>query len=167
MASACPIPESGPFNGLHQKPGADGTYSVGTAGGNVSTRPLFYPEFRGARAARAIEPVQDVEVGGKKGVAPLKRSHCCFFGIAKPDLHGARIANDGLKVVDYGRGSEVIEPAAKIPALSPAHGNPGNATSSDWRARGHGIGLNMPASVWALGFEPLFAASPLAEALWP
>jgi hypothetical protein len=48
-----------------------------------------------ALAALAIELVQDVEPDGKKGVAPLKRSRCCFFGIAKPGRHRARIAKDG------------------------------------------------------------------------
>jgi hypothetical protein len=65
-----------------------------TACGNVSTRPVL-AEFAGVAAARAIEPVNDVEVGGKKSVAPLKRPHRCFFGIVKPSPHAARIAKHG------------------------------------------------------------------------
>jgi hypothetical protein len=83
-------PVSEPVSGMHEKPGANGPDSGSTVGGNVATRPLFLPEFRGAPAARAIEPVQDVEVGGKKGVAPSKRSHSCFFGIVSLGPHGGQ-----------------------------------------------------------------------------
>src|SRR6266850_4869451 len=41
-------------------------------------------------AARAIEPVQDVDVRVKKSVAPSKRSHRCFFGIVSSDPHGGQ-----------------------------------------------------------------------------
>ena len=75
---------------MHEKRGANDPDSGSTVGGNVATRPLFLPEFRGAPAARAIEPVQDVEVGGKKGVAPSKRSHSCFFGIVSLGPHGGQ-----------------------------------------------------------------------------
>jgi hypothetical protein len=83
-------PASGPTGGMHEKPGAKAHDSGSTVRGNVATRPLFLPTFRGAPAARAIEPVQDVEVGSKKGVAPSKRSHGCFFGIVSPGPHGGQ-----------------------------------------------------------------------------
>src|SRR6266850_4371959 len=41
-------------------------------------------------AARAIEPVQDVDVRVKKSVAPSKRAHRCFFGIVRSDPHGGQ-----------------------------------------------------------------------------
>jgi hypothetical protein len=44
----------------------------------------------GCPAARAIEPVQDVDVRVKKSVAPSKRSHRCFFGIVRSDPHGGQ-----------------------------------------------------------------------------
>src|SRR6266478_10086655 len=44
----------------------------------------------GCPAARAIEPVQDVDVRVKKSVAPSKRSHRCFFGIVGSDPHGGQ-----------------------------------------------------------------------------
>jgi hypothetical protein len=48
----------------------------------------------GALAAWAIELVQDVEPGGKEGLAPLTRSHC-FLGIVRPGPHGGRIVQYG------------------------------------------------------------------------
>ena len=51
------------------------------------------PEF-GALPAWAIELVQDVEPGGKKGLPPLTRSHC-FLGIVRPGPHGDRIVQYG------------------------------------------------------------------------
>src|SRR5882757_102027 len=44
----------------------------------------------GCPAARAIEPVQDVDVRVKKSVAPSKRSLRCFFGIVRSDPHGGQ-----------------------------------------------------------------------------
>jgi hypothetical protein len=42
-----------------------------TARRKISTRPVFQPQFRGAAAVvRAIDPVQGVEIGAKKGAAP-------------------------------------------------------------------------------------------------
>ena len=52
----------------------------------------------GQPAARAIEPVQDVEPGGKKGVAASKRSHRCFLGMVRSDPHGGQNSPLWLKI---------------------------------------------------------------------
>jgi hypothetical protein len=44
----------------------------------------------GQPAARAIEPVQDVDVRVKKSVAPSKRSLRYLFGIVRSDPHGGQ-----------------------------------------------------------------------------
>ncbi len=54
----------------------------------------FWPEFRGAPPARAIELAQEVEPNMEKRVAP-KRSRCCIFGMVWQSPHGPRIAQDG------------------------------------------------------------------------
>jgi len=45
------------------------------------------PESRGAPAHRVIDLVQQLEPGGKQGVAPLKRSRRWFFGMITPCAH--------------------------------------------------------------------------------
>jgi hypothetical protein len=56
---------------------------------------LFSPQFCGAPTHRIVDPVQQIEPGGKQGVAPHKRSHRCFFSMVSPSPHAARIAQDG------------------------------------------------------------------------
>src|ERR1700704_4741199 len=41
--------------------------------------------------------VQGVEPCGKKGVAPLKRSRRCWFGIVRPDPHGSQNSQTWLR----------------------------------------------------------------------
>ena len=57
-------------------------------GGKVSARPLLLQQCRGAPVAAVIEPVQDLEIGGKQGVAPSKRSDRGFLRIVRSDPHG-------------------------------------------------------------------------------
>jgi hypothetical protein len=58
---------------------------------------LFLAEFCNTPMAGAIQLVQGVEPCGKKGVAPLKRSRRCWFGIVGPDPHGSQNSQTWLR----------------------------------------------------------------------
>jgi len=69
----------------------------------------------GKPAARAIEPVQDVDVRVKKSVAPSKRSHRCFFGIVSSDPHGGQ--NSPLWLIiscERGSGGRTFKPPSLL-----------------------------------------------------
>jgi hypothetical protein len=89
IGGAAAIPESGPLGGVHQSPELRAPIR-NTADGAVSAELLFLAEFCNTPMAAAIQLVQGVEPCGKKGVAPLKRSRRCWFGIVRPDPHGSQ-----------------------------------------------------------------------------
>jgi hypothetical protein len=72
------------------KPGAEVPGSRAPDQRDVPTGPLFLPQFCGPPTHRIIEPVQQVEPGGKQGVAPKMRSHRCFFSVFSPSPHGRK-----------------------------------------------------------------------------
>jgi hypothetical protein len=82
-------PNSGPLRGA-AKPGVEIPYSRAADHRDLSTGVLLSPEFCGAPPHRVIELVQQVEPGGKKRVAPLKRSCRCSFSMARPGPHGGQ-----------------------------------------------------------------------------
>jgi hypothetical protein len=62
----------------------------------LSTRPLRLREFRGTSARWVVMSIQGIKPGGKKRLAPAKRSLC---SIGRLSPHAGRIAHDGLKLV--------------------------------------------------------------------
>jgi hypothetical protein len=89
IGGAAPIPESGPLGGVHQSPELRAPVRD-AADGVVSAELPFLAELCSAPVAGAIQLVQGVEPCGKQGVAPLKRSRRCWFGIVRPDPHGGQ-----------------------------------------------------------------------------
>ena len=89
IGGAAPVPESGPLGGVHQGPELRAPVRD-AADGVVSAELPFLAEFCSAPVAGAIQLVQGVEPCGKQGVAPLKRSRRCWFGIVRPDPHGGQ-----------------------------------------------------------------------------
>jgi hypothetical protein len=72
----------------------------------------------GCPAARAIEPVQDVDVRVKKSVPPSKRSHHCFFGIVRSDPHGGQ--NSPLWLTSSCKRGREARPSNHHPSCGPA-----------------------------------------------
>jgi hypothetical protein len=89
IGGAAPVPESGPHVGVHQGPELRAPVRD-AADGVVSAELPFLAELCRAPVAGAIQLVQGVEPCGKQGVAPLKRSRRCWFGIVRPDPHGGQ-----------------------------------------------------------------------------
>jgi hypothetical protein len=89
IGGAAAISESGPLGGVHQSPELRAPIRD-TADGTVSAELPFLAELCSAPVAGAIQLVQGVEPCGKQGVAPLKRSRRCWFGIVRPDPHGGQ-----------------------------------------------------------------------------
>ena len=96
IGGAAPIPESRPLGGVHQSPELRAPIR-NTADGAVLAELLFPAEFCNTPMAGAVQLVQGVEPCGKKGVAPLKRSRRCWFGIVRPDPHGSQNSQTWLR----------------------------------------------------------------------
>lgn len=96
IGGAAAIPESGPPGGVHQSPELRALIR-NTADGAVLAELLFPAEFCNTPMAGAVQQVQGIEPCGKKGVAPLKRSHRCWFGVVRPDPHGSQNSQTWLR----------------------------------------------------------------------
>jgi hypothetical protein len=111
IGGAAPVPESGPLRGVHQSPELRPPIRD-AADGAVPPELLFLAEFCSAPVAGAIQLVQGVEPCGQKGVAPLKRSRRCFFGIVRSDPHAGQNSPLWLK--------KSCEPGPRGRALKPS-----------------------------------------------
>jgi hypothetical protein len=116
IGGAAPISESGPLGGVHQSPELRDPIRS-TADGAVSAELLFLAEFCSTPAAGTIQLVQGVEPCGKQGVAPLKRSRRCWFGIVRLDPHGSQ--NSQLWLINScERPPRQAAPSNRHPSLS-------------------------------------------------
>ena len=115
IGGAAPVPESGPHVGVHQGPELRAPVRD-AADGVVSAELPFLAELCRAPVAGAIQLVQGVEPCGKQGVAPLKRSRRCWFGIVRPDPHGGQ--NSQLWLINRCERARGAAPSNRHPSLS-------------------------------------------------
>ena len=115
IGGAAPVPESGPLGGVHQGPELRAPI-WDAADGVVSAELPFLAELCSAPVAGAIQLVQGVEPCGKQGVAPLKRSRRCWFGIVRPDPHGGQ--NSQLWLINRCERAPRGAPSNRHPCLS-------------------------------------------------